>query len=212
MFVNEKMTPNPITISADDYISTAVNIFDRNQFHMLPVVDGNKRVIGELTSMNVAENVPSKATTLSIHELNYLLNQTKVSDIMNKKVVAIDANALLEEAADLMIKEDVFSLPVTENDKLVGIITEHDIFNAFIEIQGYYNKGTRLTIVIDEDKPGILKEIATILTEEKISISHLVVEHGVNIKIIIRVSETNSEKIVNLLNNKYKIIDARTFN
>ncbi|MBR2809461.1 MAG: CBS domain-containing protein, partial [Erysipelotrichaceae bacterium] len=166
MFVKDKMTRNPVTISPDDVVSRAVDIFDKCDFHRLPVVDKSNRVVGLITEALVAENVPSKATSLSIHEINYLLNKTTIADIMLKDIATISPDNLLEEAADVMIKSDIFTLPVVDKGFLVGVITQKDIFSVFIEVQGYYNKGTRLVVVIDEDHPGILKDIATILSAE----------------------------------------------
>ncbi|MBR2578417.1 MAG: CBS domain-containing protein [Erysipelotrichaceae bacterium] len=211
MFVKEKMTRNPITISPDDYVSTALEIFEHNDFHRLPVVDSYNHVVGLLTETIVAENVPSKATSLSIHEINYLLNKTRIEDIMIKDVVTIDPNCLLEEAADMMVQKNVLTLPVVDQGFLVGIITQKDIFNAFIEVQGYYNKGTRLVVSIDKDQPGILKDIATILSEKNISITHLVVERGEDINVMIRVDETDQDKVLALLKDRYNIIDIKSY-
>ena len=211
MFVKDKMTRNPVTISPDDVVSRAVDIFDKCDFHRLPVVDKSNRVVGLITEALVAENVPSKATSLSIHEINYLLNKTTIADIMLKDIATISPDNLLEEAADVMIKSDIFTLPVVDQGFLVGVITQKDIFSAFIEVQGYYNKGTRLVVVIDEDHPGILKDIATILSSNNISITHLVVERGDNINIMIRVDDTDSDKVASLLQDKYTIIDVKSY-
>ena len=212
MFVKEKMTKNPITITVDDYVSLALDIFEEKKFHRLPVVDKSNHVIGIVTEDDVARNVPSKATSLSIHEINYLLNQTKIGDIMSKEVVTICPDALLEEAADVMIKSSHYALPVVDNGFLVGIITEKDIFSSFIDLQGYYQSGTRLVVRIDNDRPGILRDIATILSGSKINITHLVVERIDNqIRVVIRVDETNSDKVVGLLKDEYNIIDVRTY-
>ena len=211
MFVKDKMTRNPVTISPDDVVSSAVDIFDKCDFHRLPVVDKSNHVVGLITEALVAENVPSKATSLSIHEINYLLNKTTIADIMLKDIATTSPDNLLEEAADVMVKSDIFTLPVVDQGFLVGVITQKDIFNAFIEVQGYYNKGTRIVVAIDEDHPGILKDIATILSDENISITHLVVERNGKINIIIRVDETDSEKVAKLLKDKYNIIDVKSY-
>ncbi|MBR0461418.1 MAG: CBS domain-containing protein [Erysipelotrichaceae bacterium] len=211
MFVKDKMTRNPVTISPDDVVSSAVDIFDKCDFHRLPVVDRSNHVVGLITEALVAENVPSKATSLSIHEINYLLNKTTIADIMLKDIATISPDNLLEEAADVMIKSDIFTLPVVDQGFLVGVITQKDIFSAFIEVQGYYNKGTRIVVAIEEDHPGILKDIATILSDENISITHLVVERNGKINIIIRVDETDSDKVADLLKDKYNIIDVKSY-
>lgn len=212
MLVKEKMTKKPVSISKDNFISDAVDVFNSNDFHRLPVVDKSNRVIGLLTGSLVAENLPSKATSLSIHELNYLLNKTKVEDIMIKNPIVISPNALLEEAADIMVKNNVYCLPVVDQEFLVGIITQKDIFSAFIDLQGYYHSGTRLVIDVDNDRPGILRDIATILSAEGINITHLVVERDPytnEVKVVVRADDSDSEKVVNLLKDSFKISDVR---
>ena len=110
-----------------------------------------------------------------------------------------------------MAKNNVLSLPVIDQGFLVGIITQKDIFNAFIEVQGYYNSGTRLVVSIDKDQPGILKDIATILSGHNISITHLVVERGDAVNIMIRVDDTDQDKVYDLLKDHYNIIDIKSY-
>ncbi|WP_373470857.1 CBS and ACT domain-containing protein [Carnobacterium alterfunditum] len=175
MDVKSYMTSNVVTVSEDTKILEALDIMKENDFHRLPVVrDG--RMVGLVTQEIIQENSPSTATSLSIHEMNYLLTKTKVGDIMHKKVVTIQADDLLEEAASRMRDQKVGVLPVVEDqDKIVGIITDKDIFSAFIDIMGYNNKGSRIVIDIPEDQPGILEDITNILAEAQISINQIAV-------------------------------------
>ncbi|MBT2732929.1 CBS and ACT domain-containing protein [Carnobacterium sp. ISL-102] len=175
MDVKSYMTSNVVTVSEDTKILEALDIMKENDFHRLPVVrDG--RMVGLVTQEIIQENSPSTATSLSIHEMNYLLTKTKVGDIMHKKVVTIQADDLLEEAASRMRDQKVGVLPVVEDqNKIVGIITDKDIFSAFIDIMGYNNKGSRIVIDIPEDQPGILEDITNILAEAQISINQIAV-------------------------------------
>lgn len=175
MDVKSYMTSTVVTVSEDTKILEALDIMKENDFHRLPVVtDG--RMVGLVTQEIIQENSPSTATSLSIHEMNYLLTKTKVGDIMHKKVVTIQADDLLEEAASRMRDQKVGVLPVVEDqDKIVGIITDKDIFSAFIDIMGYNNKGSRIVIDIPEDQPGILEDITNILAEAQISINQIAV-------------------------------------
>ncbi|SIO21911.1 acetoin utilization protein AcuB [Carnobacterium alterfunditum] len=175
MDVKSYMTTNVVTVSEDTKILEALDIMKENDFHRLPVVkDG--RMVGLVTQEIIQENSPSTATSLSIHEMNYLLTKTKVGDIMHKKVVTIQADDLLEEAASRMRDQKVGVLPVVEDqNKIVGIITDKDIFSAFIDIMGYNNKGSRIVIDIPEDQPGILEDITNILAEAQISINQIAV-------------------------------------
>lgn len=210
MKIRNYMITSPITINEDETISEALDIFKRNSFHRLPVVDSAKRFVGLITEGVIAANTPTSATSLSIYELNYLLSKTKVKDIMIKEPIVADQEMLLEEAADLMRRKNVGCLPIVEDSKLIGIITKNDIFKAFVEMLGYYASGSRLVVEVDVDRPGILKDIATVLSNEGISISHLVVYRDEKVNIIIRVEDTDGEKIKNLLTNVgYKVTEVK---
>ena len=175
MDVKSYMTPNVVTVTEETKILEALDIMKDNDFHRLPVVR-NGRMVGLVTQEIIQENSPSTATSLSIHEMNYLLTKTKVGDIMQKKVHTIQADDLLEEAATRMRDQEVGVLPVVEDqDKIVGIITDKDIFSAFIDVMGYDNKGSRIVIDIPEDHPGILEDITNLLAEAEVSIDQIAV-------------------------------------
>ena len=96
MLVKHKMTVNPTTVTPNQTVSEVLDLMATHDFHRLPVVEGNK-LVGLVTQGVVQENSPSHLTTLSIHEMNYLLSKTKVKDIMIKKVFTIGPDALIEE-------------------------------------------------------------------------------------------------------------------
>ncbi|HRF51942.1 MAG TPA: CBS domain-containing protein, partial [Trichococcus flocculiformis] len=105
---------------------------------------------------------------------NYLLNKTTVSDIMEKRVVTINKEALLEEAAVTMRENGISVLPVVEpGNRLIGIITEKDIFSAFIDVLGYYTPGVRVVVNIHEDKKGVLEDLTDIFSDENINIQQI---------------------------------------
>ncbi|MGI6123239.1 MAG: CBS domain-containing protein, partial [Acetivibrionales bacterium] len=133
MFVRNKMTTNPFTISADQTIPDAHEIMAENGVKRLPVMK-NGKLVGVVSKEDIVQASPSKATTFSMGEITYLLSKTKISQIMNKNPITISSNALLEEAAILMRDNNVSFLPVVDDDKLVGIITEGNIFDSFIEL------------------------------------------------------------------------------
>ena len=179
MYVKDNMVPSPITIKADNSVSEAIDIMSENKLHRLPVIDNNGKLIGLLTEGIIASNTPNNASTLSVFELNYLLNKLKVADIMIKDVITISKEALLEEAATILRKYDIGCLPVVdENKKLEGIITHNDIFTAFIDLLGYNHNGMRYVISIPEDRPGVLEDIGRILSDKGISISNMAVYNG----------------------------------
>ena len=176
MYVKDNMVVSPITIKANQSISEALDIMSENKLHRLPVVDDNNKLIGLVSESVISSNTPNNASSLSVFELNYLLNKLTIGDIMIKDVITINQDALLEEAATVLRKYNIGCLPVVELDNhLIGIITHNDIFTAFIDLLGYNNNGTRYVINIEEDVPGIMEDIARIFKEQNINISHIAV-------------------------------------
>ena len=170
------MSKDLITVNADTPIFDAIDLMKKNKIHRLPVVEGRK-LIGLITEGVIQEALPSKATSLSVYEVNYLLNKTNVKDIMIKKVETTKPDALLEDAIAQMREKNVGVLPVLENDAIIGIITNNDIFDAFLKITGYYAGGTRISIFIEEDHPGILADLTKLFASHELSILTIVVNH-----------------------------------
>ena len=112
MYVKDNMVSSPITIGPDQSVSEAIDIMSENELHRLPVVDENGKLVGLVTEGVIASNTPNKASSLSVFELNYLLNKLSIKDIMIKDVITIGKDALLEEAATVLRKYDIGCLPV----------------------------------------------------------------------------------------------------
>ena len=145
MYVKDHMTKDLKTITADTSVLKALEIMGKNHFHRLPFVDENGKLIGLVTEGLVTETSGKNSTSLSIYELNYLLSRTKASDIMIRDVKTIAPDVFLEEAAAVMLENNINVLPVVVDDnKVVGIITEKDMFQAFTELMGYKHQGTKL--------------------------------------------------------------------
>ncbi len=176
MFVRSKMTANPFTISADQTIPDAHEIMAENGVKRLPVMK-NGKLVGVVSKEDIIQASPSKATSFSMGEITYLLSKTKISQIMNKNPIVISSAALLEEAAILMRDNNVSFLPVVDNDKLVGIITESNIFDSFIELLGFREPGTRLTVEAN-DEPGIMANLTGIIGNFGANITHVAVYRG----------------------------------
>lgn len=207
MYVKNYMTAEVITISEETKILEALDLMKDHQIHRLPVTkDG--QIKGLVTEGIIQENSPSTATSLSIHEMNYLLTKTAVGDIMLKNVITIAPDALLEEAADTMRKNQVSVLPVIGTDhKLVGIITEKDIFAAFLDLLGSYNQGTRVVVDIKDDHTGILEKLTHLFTEEQMNIDQIAVyrQSGLT-QVVIQVASVEVAKIKQkLMDNGYTV-------
>lgn len=157
------MTPNPITISPDVSIAEAMDWMKRENVRRFPVVDKDKKLIGIVTYTDLLYAAPSSATSLSMWEISYLLAQVKVKEVMTRDVITTTEDAILEDAARLMVDHKVGSLPVQRNGTLVGIITESDIFRIFLEMMGAREKGIRLSILAPYVK-GSMAKITSAIT------------------------------------------------
>lgn len=176
MYVKNRMTKNPITVAVNASITDAVALMREKNLKRVLVVDGDK-VVGILTQSDIQKVSPTKATSLSIFEINYLLSNLTVEDSMTKNPIVIESNSLLEEAAVIMRENRIGTLPVVENGKLVGIITESDIFDAFIDLLGFKDLGSRITIEA-RDVPGAMANIAEVFKSFNFNITHIAVYRG----------------------------------
>lgn len=172
MAVKDFMTRKVIYISPETRISQAADLMREQDIHRLPVIE-NDRLVGLVTEGTIAEASPSKATSLSIYEMNYLLNKTKVKDVMIKDVVTVSQYASLEDAVYLMYRHKVGILPVVDNDQLYGVITDRDVFAAFLHVSGYGEDGVRVRLNVP-DRAGVLGQILSIIAEEGYNIANTV--------------------------------------
>ncbi|KXT74924.1 Acetoin utilization protein AcuB [Streptococcus gordonii] len=172
MAVKDFMTRKVVYISPDTTVAHAADIMREQGLHRLPVIE-NDKLVGLVTEGTIAEASPSKATSLSIYEMNYLLNKTKIKDVMIRKVITVSQYASLEDAIYLMLKNKVGILPVVDNEQVYGVITDRDIFKAFLEVSGYGEEGVRARFVT-EDEVGVLEHIIRLLVEENLNISNTV--------------------------------------
>ena len=202
MYVKDHMTADPFTVTGDTVISKAVDIMAKNHFHRLPVTDGNGKLVGLITGGLVEESSGSKNTSLSIFELNYLLSRTKVSDIMIKDVKTVKPDLFIEEASQIMIDNEIAVLPVVDDaNKVIGIITEKDIFQAFNDIMGYQKQGSRFVINCP-DKPGVLIGIGQLFAENNANVESIAVyrseERGT--EIVVKASgEIETDEMIRIL-------------
>jgi len=174
-YMREKINRNPVTIHADMSFYEVRKLAHDKGIRHLPVVDKENRLIGLVTDRDIREAGPSEATSLSIYELNYLLEKVKVSSFMKprEKLITIHPDALIEEAVQLMHDHKIGCLPVLEGDTLYGIMTETDVLDHFAEIFGVKKKGTRLTIGL-EDKPGSLLGILEVFKKHEVNVISVV--------------------------------------
>ncbi len=183
MFVKSRMTGNPFTISSGDTAPMAVEMMEQHRVRHLPVVDDG-RLVGIISHGDIAEAGPSKTTTLSAGELQYLWNKLTVGKVMTRDPLTIDPHALLETAAGLMRDNKIEILPVLDGDQLVGVITESDIVDSYLELLGCRDHGARLAIEA-VDAPGVLSELTAITARYGANITHLAVFRGAGLSTVL---------------------------
>lgn len=201
MIVKKWMTSEVITVSPEEKIENISLLFQKHNFRRVPVLKDTK-LVGIVSDRDIRPYygllVEGKKTVDQSH--------LKAKDLMTKKVITIGMYNTIEKAALLMHKNKIGGLPVIENEKLVGIITEYDIFDALIEITGAKWKVPRLTLVID-DRPGSVREVADIIRKHPAKIlSFIITKHQMPInkrELIMRVDSEKLSEIIGELEKHY---------
>jgi len=163
MFVGERMTHPVITVTPETPVHDALMMFKKEHIRRAPVVKDGK-MLGIISERDLLNASPSPATSLSVWEMNYLISKVTVKQVMSKKVTTIDVNTPIEEAARIMADTKIGGMPVMRSGKLVGIITETDLFKIFLELMGARTKALRVTAEV-EDKPGVLAAVTKAISE-----------------------------------------------
>jgi acetoin utilization protein AcuB len=162
MLIKDWMTKDPITITENTSMIKAIHIMSERRFRRLPVVAAG-RLVGMVTDRDLKEASPSKATTLDVHELYYLLAELQVKEIMSRNPVSVSQDDTVEHAAQIMLEHTISGLPVMDGSgKVVGIITQSDVFRAFMDIAGVLQGGVQFALRL-EDRPGLIKEVVDLL-------------------------------------------------
>lgn len=164
MTVGRCMTKNPLYIGPDVTVPEAQAIMRREKVRRLPVLDRHNKLVGIVTSTDLIHASPSGATVLDVYELNYLISKLEVQKIMQKKVLTVTEDMTVEDAARIMVDYDISGLPVMRDDKLVGIVTESDLFKLFLELFGARHAGLRVTLLLPE-KEGVLGSLGSSIAQ-----------------------------------------------
>ena len=170
MLIRDWMTSDVITVTAETSMLKAGKLMKEHDIRRLPVIDDDKRVIGIVSDRDVKAASPSKATTLEMHEIYYLLSELKIKDIMTPNPVTVEALDTVEKVALLMLEKGFGGLPVVDADRrLIGIITDHDIFKVLVSITGVRAGGVQLAFCLP-DRAGTMRPIFDVLREHQASI------------------------------------------
>lgn len=197
MLVGERMSHHPITVTQDVGIEEALKIMRDEKVRRLPVLNRRGLLAGIVSEKDLLLASPSPATSLSIHEMHYLLSKMKVSQVMTKDVITVTEYTLLEEAACIMVDNKIGGLPVMRDDKLVGIITETDLFKIFIELLGAREQGVRITMLVPE-LPGVLAQVTAEVANmggNIVALGTFLGEDPTNRLISIKVAGVDEEKL-----------------
>jgi acetoin utilization protein AcuB len=160
--VERWMTPKVITLNPSDSLAAAIDVMKQKKIRRIPIVSDAGKLVGIVSDRDLKEVSPSRATTLDIWELHYVLDKLKLKDIMTRNPWTVTPEMPIENAAQLMLEKKVEGLPVLDaRGALVGILTEGDIFRALVELTGVAKKRTRVSLLIP-DKAGSIREVADI--------------------------------------------------
>jgi acetoin utilization protein AcuB len=162
MLVRNRMTHNPVTVTPETSFSNAFQIMRQKGVRHLPVTDKKGKLIGIVTQRDLLHASPSSATALSVFEINYLLTQLQIKEVMTSPAISAPEDTPIEEAARIMVDNEIGCLPVMRGSDMVGVITEADIFKAFVEILGRGQAELRITLKVP-DVQGELARLATVI-------------------------------------------------
>jgi acetoin utilization protein AcuB len=165
MFVRDRMSTPAVTIRANTPFQDVLKLMRDRQFRRLPVVNKKGKLVGIVSERDLLHAAPSSATSLSIWEVHYLLAKIQVKEIMTKDLITTTPDTPVEDAARLMVTHKIGGLPVVdENNDVVGVITETDIFETFVEMFAGGQAGLRLTLEVPEQK-GVLALLSKAISD-----------------------------------------------
>ncbi|MDN5325816.1 MAG: acetoin utilization protein AcuB [Moorella sp. (in: firmicutes)] len=213
MFVRDHMTPDPITVTKETSVLDALELMKKNKIRRLPVIQDG-RLIGLVTERDILRVSPSPASTLSVFEVNYLVAKMTVKDAMIKRPVTVPPDMTIEEAALLMREHKIDNLLVMEKERLVGIITQTDLFEALIKLFGLRRPGIRLTLKV-VDRIGVLADIARLVKEAGINIINIANRHkdDVYTYVVLRLATDDVSSLLPALEDRgYQVVHVSSYN
>lgn len=164
MLVGERMKKPVLTVSPETPIQEALAKMSKERVSRFPVVDKKGKLIGVVSEDDLLHASPSDATSLSVWEINYLVSKITVERVMTTDVVTVAEDTPLEEAARIMADRRVGGLPVVRGEAVVGMITQTDLFQVFLEMLGARDSGLRVTALVREEA-GMLHRLTRAIHE-----------------------------------------------
>lgn len=212
MYVRDWMTKKVHTVKLGEPIADAAKLMKDHGIKHVPVLKG-KGLVGIISDRDIKEYVPSRATSLDMYELHYLLQNTIVKAIMKTSVITAAPDMPIEEASMQMLDKCIGCLPVMDGKKLVGMISDQDIFKAMVDITGARHGGHRIQVLI-QDKPGSIREVTDIIRDSGFSLLSILTayENAPRGKRTIVVRTKGSGKFARMkaaLQDRYKGVEIR---
>ena len=212
MLVKERMSYPVITVHPDMPIMDALDLMQKEHIRRFPVVDKRGHLVGFVSKTDLLHAAPSAATSLNVWEVHYLVSKITIKKVMTPDVITIEGDTPLEEAARIMADNKVGGLPVLNRGKVVGIITETDLFKIFLEMLGAREKGVRLAVLVPDTRGELAKLTKSIfdIGGSIISLGTFLGENSENREVVMKIKDTSVDAITNAINPFVeRIVDIR---
>ncbi len=131
MEVRDWMTADPVSVAPDALLAEAYKLMEENEVRRLPVVNKSRELVGILTRSDLLQHVPFFPDEDELEDELPYINMT-VEEAMSYDPISIESTDTVQDAAELMLESKVSGLPVRAGNRLVGIITESDIFRLVV--------------------------------------------------------------------------------
>lgn len=162
MLVKNWMSRDVVTIDRDDSMTHVMKLLKDHNIRMIPVMNKG-RLTGVVTDRDIRSASASKAISLEIHELAFLISRIKVRQIMTPDPITVESDYTVEETAEILLRNKINGVPVVDQPGgVVGVITQSDIFRVFISLTGLSKKGIHFAFEL-EDRPGSIKEVTDVI-------------------------------------------------
>lgn len=212
MYVGLKMLTDFVTITPETLVSDADKLMEKEQLWMLLVKKGDK-LAGYVGKEDVRKAMPSNATTLERHELNYLLSKLKIEKIMRTDLTTVSPETEIEEAAELMYRKNLTGLAVVDvKNNLLGFINRNVMLDVLVEEMGLRQGGSRIVFEV-EDRSGVIHEVSGIIKAMGVSIiSTGTFFHNGTRMVVFRVQAEDPTLIAKAISERgYKLVGPDTF-
>jgi acetoin utilization protein AcuB len=196
MLVRDVMQTKLFTVTPETTLPEALRLTAERGIRHLPVLDGD-RLVGIVSDRDLKRVMASPATSLEAHELRYLLDRLRVGEIMTRVVITIGPMFPIEDAARLMVLEKIGALPVTDGERLVGLVTETDVLRLFVRALGAGEPSCRFDVTLG-NRPHALAEAVQAVEAAGADISSLVTlaSEGGFKEVVIRVRTINPAPVI----------------